>query len=135
MVTRRDVVLGGLALSSVPLVGSASIQAAPVRIEPGAPRYFKVIYDERFAASVDYARRARARGESVHGIQGDMTDVWYHDIDPAWRRGPVAIAGVTAHGPLFCLERLSWDFGLRLTRREALPDGLFAWEISPRPRA
>ena len=30
---------------------------------------------------------------------------------------PLPIAGLTTHGPLFCLERFAWDHGLRVSFR------------------
>ena len=64
-----------------------------------------------------FARRAAARGAATHAIEGDMTQLWYDDLYHRWRRGPAAIAGLTAHGPLFCLERLAWDHGMRVVFR------------------
>ena len=46
-----------------------------------------------------------------------MTRFWYEDLYHRWRSGPAAIAGLTAHGPLFCLERLAWDSGMRVVFR------------------
>ena len=43
--------------------------------------------------------------------------VWYDDLCLRWRREPAAIAGLTAHGALFCLERLAWDQRLRVVYR------------------
>ena len=44
----------------------------------------------------------------------------YRDLSQRWKAGAVAIAGVTTHGPLFCLERWGWDHGLRLAYRQDL---------------
>jgi hypothetical protein len=46
-----------------------------------------------------------------------MTDLWFHDLYARWKKGPAAVAGLTAHGPIFCLERLAWDQGMRVTFR------------------
>ena len=78
---------------------------------------YKVLYDTRFAASVAFARRAAARGLAVHAMAGDMTRFWYDDLYHRWRQGPAAIAGLTAHGALFCLERLAWDQRMRVVFR------------------
>lgn len=87
---------------------------------------YKVIFDERFEASVEFARRASALGATVHAIKGDITDLWFHDLYYRWKESPVAIAGLTAHGPIFCLERLAWDERMRVVFRadhKFLPDG------------
>jgi hypothetical protein len=77
-------------------------------------------------------------------MAGDMTRFWYDDLYHRWRQGPAAIAGLTGHGPLFCLERLGWEQRLRveILREYAPPRGvarpsepLFSWIIAPVPRA
>jgi hypothetical protein len=78
---------------------------------------YKALYDLRFADSIAFARRVESLGVAVHAIEGDMTRVWYDDLYHRWRSGPAAIAGLTAHGPLFCLERLAWDHGMRVVFR------------------
>lgn len=59
-------------------------------------------------SSREFAAEARSLGLPVHAIEGDITDVWFHDFSLRRKQEPVAIAGLTAHGPLFCLERLAW---------------------------
>ncbi|HXX45958.1 MAG TPA: hypothetical protein VEJ38_14610 [Candidatus Acidoferrales bacterium] len=78
---------------------------------------YKVVFDERFSASRAFAEEAERLGQSVHGIKGDMTDLWYHDLHARWTEEPAAIAGLTAHGPIFCLERLAWDHRMRVVFR------------------
>jgi hypothetical protein len=136
MVSRRDFLVSGIAVSALPVVaGVASARAAvPVLPELSSAPIYKVIYDQRFPASVAYGQEAKRRGLAVHAIQGDITDVWYHDFYPMWKKRPAAIAGLTAHGPIFCLERLSWDFGMRVTFRDERPGGLISWVIAPRQR-
>jgi hypothetical protein len=104
--------------------------------------FYKVIVDERFPSSAAYGEEWRARGAAVHAIRGDITDLWFHDLDLRWKQqGPVAIAGLTAHGPLFCLERLAWDHAMRVVSRveQAARDQdgepLISWIIAPKKRA
>jgi hypothetical protein len=103
---------------------------------------YKVLYDTRFAASVEFARRAAACGLAVHAMAGDMTSFWYDDLYHRWLQGPAAIAGLTAHGALFCLERLAWEQRMRVVHRvEHAPlageaaQRLFSWVIVPIQRA
>jgi hypothetical protein len=137
MLSRRDVVFGGIAVATFPVFADAVGTRSPAGETLGRPALplYKVVYDERFPASVDFGRKALARGFAVHAIRGDMTDLWYHDLHPKWKTGPAAIAGLTAHGPLFCLERLSWDFGMRVSFREQRPGDLYSWVIAPGRRA
>jgi len=111
MTSRREVLKGALAVAALPASGRANAELGST-----VPLY-KVLYDTRFPASVAFARRAEARGLTVHAMAGDMTRFWYDDLYHAWRREPVAVAGLTAHGALFCLERLAWDQRLRVVYR------------------
>ena len=115
MASRREFLQAGIAASVLPLaVGGAN--AAPGKRED-RPNFYKVIFDYRFPSSVAFGEECKARGAAVHGIHGDITDLWFHDLDRQWKKQPLPIAGLTAHGPLFCLERLAWDHGMRVVSR------------------
>jgi hypothetical protein len=114
MTNRREFLKIGLAAAALPAAARA------VRLESAAPhslRPYKVVYDTRFAAGVAFARRAAAVGLAVEAMGGDVTRFWYDDLYHRWQRGPAAIAGMTAHGALFCLERLAWDQRMRVVFR------------------
>lgn len=115
MVNRREILQGGIAVTSLPIVSNVAWSAAGPAAAP-LPLY-KVIYDERFASSRSFGDEARRLGASVHAIDGDITSLWYDDLYVRWRSGAAAIAGLTAHGALFCLERLAWDAGMRVVFR------------------
>lgn len=141
MINRRQVLQSGLAATSIPLVAGVSLtalQAAHAKVLEH-PSLYRVLFDQRFAASREFGRDAQWRGQPVQGFNGDITNVWYHDLHPRWQQGPAAIAGLTAHGALFCLERLAWDVGMRVTYREELRfaghEPLYTWVIAPRVRA
>src|SRR5262245_26508658 len=116
MTSRREFLKAGLTASALLPVGARADFAA---VEPPATAVslYKVLCDTRFAASVAFARRAAARGVAVHAMAGDMTPFWYDDLYHRWRQEPVAIAGLTAHGALFCLERLAWEQRMRVVYR------------------
>jgi hypothetical protein len=120
MTSRREFLQIGIAASALPLATQAA-RAAGFDAFGGAASsaslpLYKVVYDTRFAASVAFGRRAASLG-AVHAIQGDMTSLWFDDIYHRWKESPIAIAGLTAQGPLFCFERLAWDQGLRVVFR------------------
>jgi hypothetical protein len=139
MASRREFLQAGIAASVLPMA-VAGANAAPSKRED-RPSFYKVIFDHRFPASVAFGEEWKARGAAVHGIQGDITDLWFHDLDPQWKKQPVPIAGLTAHGPLFCLERLAWDHGMRVVSRieqkshDADGHPLVAWLIAPKEPA
>lgn len=138
MISRRQILQSGLVATSLPLVAGLSL--APLRAAQARaheqPRLYKVLFDQRFAASREFGRQAQRQGQSVQGFNGDITNAWFHDLHPRWQKSPAAIAGLTAHGALFCLERLAWDVGMRVTHRvEERYEGhepLYSWVIAPR---
>jgi hypothetical protein len=113
--------------------GAAS--RTPLELTP----LYRVVCDDRFTQSVDFGADAARRGIAVVRTSGDISNFWFEDLSLRWRTSPVAIAGLTAEGPLFCFERLGWDHGLRVVFREtcapAAPgdDPLVAWVIASRP--
>jgi len=141
MITRRKILQGGLAAASVPLVAGVSGSLLPAAHARALahPSLYKVLFDRRFAAARTFGRDAAWRGHAIQGFDGDITNVWYHDLHPRWQRGPAAIAGLTAHGALFCLERLAWDVRMRVVHRaEEKHEGhepLYSWIIAPVRRA
>jgi hypothetical protein len=113
MVNRRRVLQGGIAVTSLPIVANVAWGTVP---QPPLA-FYKIIFDERFDASRRFGAEARRLGAPVHAIQGDITQFWYDDLHVRWRDGAAPIAGLTAHGALFCLERLAWDVGMRVVYR------------------
>ena len=80
-----------------------------------ALKYHAVLVDDRHAEARRFGSILAARGATVHAVaDGDVTSLWLANIAPAWRRGPVAIAGLTRPPVLFCLEQLAWSQGLRV---------------------
>jgi hypothetical protein len=73
-----------------------------------------VVYDTRFPESVLFAERCSALGLETLAIEADMTRLWYDRIYHRWKRGAAPIAGVTAHGPMFCFAELARDVRMRV---------------------
>jgi hypothetical protein len=126
MASRREFLQAGIAAAVLPVAAWARASA------PGsAPSFYKVIVDSRFPASVEFGVAMSRLGAHVHSIEGDITSLWYHDLDARWKQTPVAIAGLTAHGPL------AWDHGMRVVLRTEHPeldangDPLISWVIAP----
>jgi hypothetical protein len=128
MASRREFLQVGIAALALPISAHAALSPAaaaaenPVAVTP----LYKVVFDERFPASVAFGAEARSLGLSTHSIRGDITDLWFHDLDARWKKSPAAVAGLTAQGALFCLERLAWDHGMRVVYRgdhQYLPEG------------
>ena len=122
MPTRRDFIQAGLTAAFVPAILSRDVSAvqflAGSASTPPLNPVYKVVSDVRFDEGVAYALEAERLGGQVARIRGDITDFWFHDLSLRWKDGPAAIAGLTEHGPLFCLERLAWDHRMRVVFRE-----------------
>jgi hypothetical protein len=133
MTTRRQFVETSLALAAAPLVPFA--MSVPAAAAPGIA-LDRFVFDARFAVAESFAAAAGRRGVPLAAFAGDLTDLWYRDLDLAWRRRPETIGGATtAHG-LFVLETLAMDRRMHVVAREdrGLVDGerLFTWTIAPR---
>jgi hypothetical protein len=115
MTSRRDMLRAGIAASTLPFAAPAAGLAAAFG-DFGLDVY-EVLYDTRFPASVEFARRAAANGQRIVATNGDITRVWYDDLYHRWRAGPAAVAGLTAHGALFCLAELARAERMRVVFR------------------
>lgn len=120
---RRDFLKVGLTIGVVAGFNSKAIAASLEALVLRQPDL--VIADDRFEASRRFGDEAARNGLPHHMIDGDITDLWFETLDPQWRRHPTIIAGMTAPQPLFCLERLAHDRGMRVVLRithEAFPN-------------
>jgi hypothetical protein len=82
------------------------------------PGYYRVIYDKRFQESVTFATYMEKRGLDSYGLlQGDITPFWYRQLEPLWKQAALPLMGMTAKGPLFCLEQLAAQYGMRVIFR------------------
>jgi hypothetical protein len=110
MQTRREFIQLGLAASAIPvLVGLPSLA--------GSRRPNAVVFDERFPPGPELAREAQKQGLRTYGLRGEVTSLWYRDLEPSWRGGPMMVTGLTSESALFCLELLARDRGMRLVFR------------------
>src|SRR5580658_2190210 len=114
----------GAAGALLPVQQSLADSAGSNSVIAVTPLY-KVVFDARFTVSVAFGSAARSIGMTTNSIHGDITDLWFHDLDARWGKSTVAVAGLTAQGAIFCLERLAWDHGMRVVFRgdhQYLPD-------------
>ena len=90
------------------VAGAAS--AAPATALP----FRLIVADRRFPASLAFAAEAARSGARIGLIDGDITRLWYDELDLRWRDDKAVLAGLTGYGAFFYLERLALDRGLRL---------------------
>ena len=140
MLNRRELIVTSVALTlTAPKAGGRSADAAAAASgrEPGTadiPVAQFVAAADLVAARLD-AEAAARKGAAVVWIGSNLTPA-YAQLDLAWRRAPVAVAGLTTAHDFFVLERLAWDRGLRTVRREVSVDprgiSVVAWRLESR---
>ncbi len=114
MPNRRRFLQAAAALSAAPAVGAAGSANA------AAPSVDLVVYEDALPDSRAFGRAALALGARVRRISAaDITALWSGELRQMWRGGSAVIAGMTTRQPLFCLEQLAWDAGMRVAFREA----------------
>jgi hypothetical protein len=77
----------------------------------------RFVYDVRFAESGAIAAEVKKRGVPLAPIADDLMTLWYDDLDLAWRKAPMALAGVTLAETLFVLETFALDRGMHVVYR------------------
>jgi hypothetical protein len=126
--SRRRFMGTGIAVSAA---ASLAAVASVSRSSPNDPLGLKLpihlaLFDTRFPAAQVFARTLAIRGVPLAPFDGDITPVWFEQLDPVWRQYPLTVAGLTTEGALFCLEQLAWDNGMRVAYRgmhAASPEG------------
>ena len=81
---------------------------------PSALPFQLIVADERHAASRAFAAEAARSGGRIAWTRGDVTRLWYDELDLLWRKEKVVVGGLTEYPAFFCLERLAMDRGLRV---------------------
>ena len=132
MTNRREFLQIGASATAWPLV-ARTIQATgfepPSELVPLA----LAVYDTRFPESVAFGERCAALGVRTQAIEADMTRLWYDQLYYQWKDRPQAIAGLTAHGPMFCFAELARDVRMRLVFRaehQMANGGLVSHDVS-----
>ena len=124
---RRDfVVHGAAAVASVGIAQRALASIPELGAAVRAPRPYRVVFDQRFAPCRAFAAGAGRLGCPVRPIAGDVTALWFDELQPSWARGEGTVVGVTNDKALFCLEQLAWDDWMRVRARiehHFKPDG------------
>ncbi len=92
---------------------TASALIPPLSARPVMP-YYKAVFDERFEDARTFAIQATACATPTVAIRGDVTNLFFNDLDLRWKLGPVWLIGFTTPASLFCLHLLARDRGMHL---------------------
>jgi hypothetical protein len=115
---RRDfVVHSAAAVASIGIAQRASASFPELGAAVRALRPYKVVFDQRFEPCRAFAAGAERLGCPIRPIAGDVTALWFDELQPSWARGEGPIVGITNHRALFCLEQLAWDDWMRVRAR------------------
>jgi hypothetical protein len=114
MLSRRAFVEGGAALAA--LITSPARAFKPSNcLSPSAP--FRVIFDRTLSEGLAFGAAAELGGAHVDAVGPDLGSFWMNTLEPLLKREPLTLAGLTAGAPLFCLELLCRNYGLRTVYR------------------
>jgi hypothetical protein len=116
MLNRRDFLAAQLGAAVTLAAGVAF--AAPTREASGKVLALdRLVVDDRYPDALRIADYA-ARGAGVTSrFSGDLTQLWYEQLDLAWRTRPEALAGITTREGLFVMETLAADHRMRVIFR------------------
>lgn len=116
MTNRRDI------LRAVPALPAVSIAATPFGVAFAADQHRvlgleRFVFDVRFAESGTIAEHVKELGVRLSPVADDLMTLWYDELDLAWRKAPMALAGVTLEDALFVLETFALDRGMHVVYR------------------
>lgn len=107
---RRAATLPALALMPVPFGAALAGSAPMLELE-------RFVFDVRFAEAGAVAAEIERRGVPLAPIADDLMTLWYDELDLAWRKAPMALAGVTLTEALFVLETFALDRHMHVVYR------------------
>jgi hypothetical protein len=112
MINRRAILKATAALPAWSLVAPLSAKAGERALS-----LERFIFDVRFAESAAIAEHVTKLGIPLSPVADDLMTLWYDELDLAWRKAPMALAGVTLADALFVLETFALDRGMHVVYR------------------
>ena len=116
MPNRREFLAISLASSALPILAGEQGEGTPYleANNTASVRSGLVVIEMTSPLALAFRAEAVEQGLETHGIQDDITDLWYHHLDRQWRTEPATLAGITLSTSLFCLETFARDHGMRV---------------------
>lgn len=109
MIARREVLKWGVVAPALVAAPRAVFAAAPQGLDA-------MLLDERFARQFPVEQA----GVPQMRFTGDVTRVWYDQLDRRWREPGHVLGGITGSDALFVLEVLATHHGRRVVSRTVL---------------
>lgn len=111
MISRRDMLKWGAV--------APAVAGMPAMVQAAIPQGMDaLVLDRRFLPAEDQTASFTA---PVKWINGDVTKLWFEQLDLRWRQPGFVLGGVTGPDALWVLEVLARDRGRRVTARKVLP--------------
>ena len=107
--SRREILKWGVVVPALGTGWHGAFAAAPQGLDA-------MLVDTRFPGALDVAEVP----VPVLRFAGDVTDLWYDELDARWRRKGFVLGGITGADALFVLETLANHQGRRVVSRMAL---------------
>ena len=123
---RRDFVVCSTAAIGASAFAVAAVPQGVIDQGLRGPLPYKVIFDTRFHASCSFGAGAAQLGCAIQPIAGDITALWFNELQPHWANRKEAIVGMSTGASLLCLEQLAWEQWMRVVARvehRPEPDG------------
>jgi hypothetical protein len=114
MITRRTALGIGITFASAAFASSFEAYAAPPSIHPQP--IDALLVDKSVPLPRQIAAYIDARRHMLPVVAIDLDATGYNDLMELLNKSGV-IAGISSGAALFCLERLAWNHGFRLTGR------------------
>jgi hypothetical protein len=118
VVTRRKVLGAGLAITSVS--GAVALysgtELSAVKDPTGLAKVGSLVLDERLGISTAWVDFLHDRKPELRVLTIGLDSFVAIELKPVLSSGHV-IAGISSGATLFCLERIAWDHGYRVSRR------------------
>ena len=136
MLDRRSLLKTGAAVSGAVLVPGLSA-AVPFDTATSLDRF---IADSRVPDSIVAARSVAANGIQVSEVDGNLTSLWYDDLNLKWQQRPMTLAGITGEDALFVLSTLAPQYRMRVVHQEKIglkeqlsqsSLAIYSWMIAP----
>lgn len=116
---RREFIQTSVTAALFTGIGHTAAVRRPGRLShaPLDAQIYKAVCDERYSDSLAFRDEVSRLAIPIYAIRGDVTNLWFNDLDAHWREHTAPVVGLTTDAALFCLEGLARDHHMRVLFR------------------